>query len=117
MSASQPRSRYPGSIAFAREDHALFFGREKELKKLYDLLQIKKMLILFSASGMGKSSLINAGLIPMMEKRMHVEHTLPVPVRFFYYDQQLDKDPRALVNKIITQLRQHRENLPISELP
>ncbi len=61
------KSRYPGIRAFERNENTVFFGRKREAKKLYNLIKAKPLVVLFSKSGIGKSSLINAGLEPLLE--------------------------------------------------
>lgn len=56
--------RYPGSRPFQVSDAAVFYGRDKEIKDFFDILMVEKLTVLFSRSGMGKTSLINAGLVP-----------------------------------------------------
>ncbi len=68
MSASQKKSRYPGIRAFEKNERHVFFGRRLEAKKLYNLVKAKPLVVLFAKSGIGKSSLINAGLEPLIEK-------------------------------------------------
>ncbi|MEM7584999.1 MAG: hypothetical protein AAF560_16515 [Acidobacteriota bacterium] len=43
------------------------FGRDREIKDLYYLLTADRIVVLHSPSGAGKSSLIQAGLIPRLE--------------------------------------------------
>jgi hypothetical protein len=58
--------RYPGVKPFTSEEKDLFFGREKDTKDLYSLLFIKQSVVLYGKSGYGKSSLLNAGIIPKL---------------------------------------------------
>jgi WD40 repeat protein len=60
--------RYPGLQPFEATDAALFYGRERESRDLYAQVMVEKLVVLFAKSGMGKSSLINAGLNPLLEK-------------------------------------------------
>ena len=46
----------------------LLFGRSQEVRDLADLLVARRVVLLHSPSGAGKSSLINAGLIPALER-------------------------------------------------
>ncbi len=48
---------------FERDESELFFGRESESKKLVDLACGHRLVILTGTSGVGKTSLINAGLL------------------------------------------------------
>jgi hypothetical protein len=52
------------------------FGREKELRQLEGQLLADRIVLLHAPSGAGKTSLINAGLLPMM--RMEDFNVLPV---------------------------------------
>ncbi|MES0489294.1 MAG: hypothetical protein ABUK01_04830 [Leptospirales bacterium] len=64
--------RYPGSRPYTDNDadRLLFFGREKEAQVLFHKILAENLTVLFSKSGIGKSSLINAGLMkPLREKK------------------------------------------------
>lgn len=56
--------RYPGLHFFTAEQKDLFFGREAEKRDLLALVLTEKIVVLFSKSGYGKSSLLRAGLAP-----------------------------------------------------
>jgi hypothetical protein len=58
--------RYPGTRPFEPKDSNLFFGRDKDIKNLSELIVLEKLVVLFSSSGYGKSSLLNAGVIPKL---------------------------------------------------
>lgn len=58
------KKRYPGVRPFETADKDLFFGRERDVQDLSVLIALEKMVVLFGKSGYGKSSLINAGIIP-----------------------------------------------------
>lgn len=64
-------SRYPGIRAFETKEYELFFGRQAEIQKLYAQVKAQSLVVLFAKSGIGKSSLINAGLIPLLEKEFY----------------------------------------------
>ncbi|PHN02911.1 nSTAND1 domain-containing NTPase [Flavilitoribacter nigricans] len=67
-----PRPKYPfiGLRWFSREDAPIFFGREKEIQKLYNwILSGERLVLLYGQSGVGKSSLLHAGLLPRLEYR------------------------------------------------
>ncbi|HET6975471.1 MAG TPA: PQQ-binding-like beta-propeller repeat protein [Pyrinomonadaceae bacterium] len=59
---------YIGPVPFERKDQALFFGRGHEVEELFSLLTAHPTVLLYSQSGAGKTSLLNAGLIPELEK-------------------------------------------------
>jgi hypothetical protein len=58
--------RYPGPQSFTEEDEGLFFGRKRETKALYDLIMVQPLVVLFAKSGMGKTSLLQAGIVPRL---------------------------------------------------
>ena len=60
-------NRYPGTRAFNSDEYFLFFGRRNETRKLFAQVKAQNLVVLFAKSGIGKSSLINAGLIPILE--------------------------------------------------
>lgn len=48
--------------AYEKEDKDKFFGREKEVDDLYERIFETKMILLYGASGVGKTSIIRCGL-------------------------------------------------------
>lgn len=73
MSVSNP---YVGPRTFQSAERHLFFGREKEAIDLARLAAIEQVVILYGNSGVGKSSLINARLIPVLQNEGF--HVLPI---------------------------------------
>ena len=55
---------YQGLAAFQEEDKGFFFGRQQLTEQLITTLDETPFLALLGSSGSGKSSLINAGIIP-----------------------------------------------------
>jgi len=55
---------FVGLRSFDESNANLFFGREKEVGKLLDMLRENRLLMIIGGSGSGKSSLIRAGLTP-----------------------------------------------------
>lgn len=79
--------RYPGSRSFEEKDAALFFGRKKETQELFNLINVEKMVSVFARSGIGKTSLIQAGLVPMLADTAF----FPIFIRF----NDLNRNPIA----------------------
>lgn len=71
--------RYPGAQPFNAEQRHIFFGRERDVEALYQLISLEQMVVLYAKSGLGKSSLINAGMLPRLETGRSL---LPLSVRF-----------------------------------
>jgi hypothetical protein len=78
--SQQPLRRYPGVKPFEKSERALFFGRDKDIEDLLDLVWLEKLVVLFGKSGYGKSSLINAGILPEIE-----QEAVPIVVRLGSY--------------------------------
>ncbi len=76
--------RYPGPFSFKDDDvdRYLFYGREQEIEQLLHRICAHRLLVLFGKSGLGKTSLLQAGLYPQLRD----QHLLPVPVRLNHPD-------------------------------
>ncbi|MGE0644145.1 MAG: SUMF1/EgtB/PvdO family nonheme iron enzyme [Nitrospira sp.] len=63
-------SPYPGLMHFSREYAPVFFGREREVREILDRMREPdgRFLLISGASGSGKSSLVDAGILPRIEK-------------------------------------------------
>ena len=59
---------YQGLAAFREEDQEFFFGREQLTEQLVSTIEETPFLALLGSSGRGKSSLINAGIIPRLRE-------------------------------------------------
>lgn len=58
---------FPGLRPFAYEDHAYFFGRDDQTYALYRLIDSYRFIAVVGSSGSGKSSLVRAGLLPLLD--------------------------------------------------
>lgn len=70
---------WPGPDSFRTRDAAFFRGRDSEIKQLLQLVRRERSVILYGASGLGKTSLIHAGLIPRLG-----DDYFAVPIRVSY---------------------------------
>ncbi len=68
LSISPPASPYRGVLSFRLLDQCIFFGRKIQQEQIFRLICIYRGTLLYGDSGSGKSSLINAGLIPLLIK-------------------------------------------------
>ncbi len=59
---------YVGPRPYERDDLALFFGRDYEADELLSLIISYRELLFYAQSGTGKTSLLNAKVIPFLEK-------------------------------------------------
>lgn len=90
MNKEALKYRYPGARPFTIEQRQIFFGRSKNIEALYELLSLQDLVILYSKSGLGKSSLINAGLVPKIKAKNEFK---PLSVRFGPYTKELGETP------------------------
>ena len=60
---------YPGLRPFEFHEAPLFYGREKHIVGMLDILQQNHFLAVVGSSGCGKSSLVRAGLRPALNQR------------------------------------------------
>ena len=70
-------NRYPGPRSFKDDDaeRRMFFGRDQEIESLTHRVRAARLLVLFGKSGLGKTSLLQAGLYTNLRE----------------YDQEIDR--------------------------
>lgn len=59
---------YPGLRPFQEEEEHLFFGRERQIDRMVDILGSERFLAVVGSSGSGKSSLVTCGLQPALRR-------------------------------------------------
>jgi hypothetical protein len=115
--ADNLKARYPGVKPFTAEEKDLFFGREKDIEDLYRLIFIKQTVVLYGKSGYGKSSLLNAGIIPQLQaegawtclsirfnnfsEREEAEQVSPADNIKLRLKQGLDKDATSVIDSVL----------------
>jgi len=77
---------WPGLSAFTEDNASFFHGRDKEAAELFRLIKRETLTIMFGLSGLGKTSLLQAGIFPLLRR----EHFLPVYVRLNYAEAAPD---------------------------
>ncbi len=75
-----PENPWLGLFSYSEETRAYFHGRDEETAELARRVQRKLLSVLFGQSGLGKTSLLRAGLVP----RLRAESYCPVYVRIDY---------------------------------
>jgi tetratricopeptide (TPR) repeat protein len=78
--AIDPENPWLGLSSYSEETRAYFHGRDDEAAELARRVQRKLLTVLFGQSGLGKTSLLRAGLVP----RLRGEGFCPVYVRIVY---------------------------------
>jgi hypothetical protein len=77
---------WPGLLAFREADQDYFEGRPTETEDLFRLVMRERLIVFFGLSGLGKSSLLQAGLFPLLRR----EGILPVYIRLDFSAAKLD---------------------------
>ncbi|HEX5124775.1 MAG TPA: hypothetical protein VFV97_16145, partial [Rhodanobacteraceae bacterium] len=75
-----PENPWLGLFSYSESNRAYFHGRDEEATELSRRVQRKLLTVLFGQSGLGKTSLLRAGLVP----RLRAEAFCPVYVRIDY---------------------------------
>ena len=77
--ADAAKYRYPGPPEFEDTpgDRQRFFGRSSEINTVSELVVASRLLVVYGNSGLGKSSLLKAGVFP----KLRGEGLLPIRVR------------------------------------
>lgn len=66
VTSSSLKAPYKGLQYFTEADADLFFGREKIVSDLFNKLKTTNLITIVGVSGSGKSSIVRAGLIPIL---------------------------------------------------
>jgi len=93
--------RYPGTRPFEEADRHLFFGRDNDIVSLSEMVMLEKMVVLFGKSGLGKTSLLNAGVLPhLKEEKLFT----CIKIRFGAYTKDYSNAPIELLGKRVAEL-------------
>ncbi|MGN1211026.1 MAG: ATP-binding protein [Candidatus Cryptobacteroides sp.] len=76
MEPTNSKNPWKGLQAYQEND--LIYGRDAEIKELYTDIIYNTQTVVYGKSGIGKSSIVNAGIIP----RARLDGILPVSIRF-----------------------------------
>lgn len=69
---------WPGLFSYTENDSNFFYGREIEAQKIVERISIEILTIIFGESGSGKTSLLQAGVFPLLDEKSF----FPVSIRF-----------------------------------
>jgi hypothetical protein len=75
-----PDNPWPGLRSFDEGSKAFFFGRHAETDALLRLVRRESLTLFYGRSGLGKTSLLQAGLFP----RLRESNLLPIAIRLNY---------------------------------
>jgi len=92
--------RYPGVSPFTSDQKNIFFGRDEDISKLLKYISLRNQLLLYSKSGVGKTSILNAGVLPELKDKYTI-----IKIRFNAYD-----DNGSPVQKLVSILKNQFKN-------
>lgn len=109
-----------GLSSFSEETQRFFFGRDAEIAEIFVRVRDNTLTTLYGQSGLGKSSLLGAGLLP----KLRIEDYRPVQIRLRY-----DESDPPLLDQVFAEIEKagllgrarpvslwewlhHRENRP-----
>ncbi|NMO90368.1 WD40 repeat domain-containing protein [Actinomycetospora sp. TBRC 11914] len=106
-----------GLVPFTEDDTMLFFGRRREVQLLAANLATKRLTLLYAPSGVGKTSLLRAGLVPHLrdlevddDEDVHASGSLVV-----YLSQWSGDGIEALVRGVGRVLDEHPLDVEVRE--
>jgi tetratricopeptide (TPR) repeat protein len=103
-----PKEPYRGILPFRLLDWRIFLERDEEAERLGNLVSMYSGVLLYGQSGAGKSSLVNAGLIPHALRQGRA----PERIRVFP-----EKGRELLIERIQLQEAEENDFGPKKELP
>ncbi len=71
---------WPGLASYDEASRRFFYGRERDTAELLRLIRLSPLVALYGKSGLGKSSMLQAGVFPKLRQ----ERFLPVHLRLDY---------------------------------
>src|SRR5277367_5027249 len=95
------RNPWLGLASFTEETRAYFFGRNEEVAELARRVQRKLLTVLFGQSGLGKTSILRAGLVP----RLRSQGYCPIYVRIDYGKDS--PEPAEQIKEAISRAARH----------
>jgi Caspase domain len=72
---------YRGLLPYEEEHSDLFFGKNALVERLQQFVTKQSLTIILGASGVGKSSLVKAGLIPFLRRQSNEQWSFLRPIR------------------------------------
>src|SRR4051794_12944433 len=76
-----PAQPYRGLAPFRFADNAILAARGKEVERLVRLVTMYRGALVYGESGVGKTSVVSAGLLPRLVEEGHWPHRLRVQPR------------------------------------
>jgi formylglycine-generating enzyme required for sulfatase activity len=90
--------RYPGVQPFSTGQSEVFYGREQDIQNFYRLIRREALVVLYGKSGLGKSSLLNAGIVPRCYQEGDFE---PLVIKFGAWTEEKAETPLDITKAYI----------------
>jgi len=81
----EPSNPWLGLASYTEQDKERFFGRERETAEVLRLIERDALTVVFGRSGLGKTSVLQAGVIPQLQGAAY----FPIAFRLDYSGQRL----------------------------
>jgi hypothetical protein len=94
-------TRFIGARSYEEKDKFIFFGRTREIDDLFQLININTFTLLYGRSGLGKTSVLNAGVFP----KLRTTRFLPVYIKPDY--SNTEKNYIKWVEDLLTGKNEH----------
>ena len=95
---------WKGLDSYNYSDNSIFYGRSKETEALVDIIINNRFTILYGPSGVGKSSLLNAGICPRLSENNYF--VVDVSMRLLDLESEV-----SISSQILSQIKEcAREN-------
>lgn len=99
---------WPGLAAYDEASSAFFFGRQNEADELFRLIRLAPLTVVYGKSGLGKTSLLQAGLYPKLRE----QHYLPIHVRLEFSDIVKDPPLQQVMRRLREELDKEKAEYP-----
>ncbi|MGE0277538.1 MAG: tetratricopeptide repeat protein [Nitrospiraceae bacterium] len=113
-SSTRP-DRYPGPHPFkdTPEDRLIFYGRDAQSETLALRIQAARLLLLFGKSGLGKTSLLQAGVF----KKLRDVQLFPILVRLAEPEMRTPEDEKEQIEGNLLDLIKDATSIAVSQIP
>ena len=101
--SKKPNNPWKGLQSYQEND--VIYGRDEEIKALYTRILYNTQTVVYGKSGIGKSSIINAGIIP----RAKYDGMLPVSIRLAHTTKKEQTAP--YVDQIFNRIKEEVEKI------
>jgi len=99
---------WPGLDAYGEDSRDFFKGRHEEAAELMRLIRLSALTVVYGKSGLGKTSLLQAGLFPLFR----AEHYLPVYLRLDFSGRVREPPLKQVLRRLKDALAEAKAEFP-----